>query len=456
MRLLLAFVLACGAACAGESPQQQSQDAHSANLLMQRPEYRHLAKALVEHLEKQKSPQAAQVRHQYQATMPPHERQAQAQRNAPRGRGPRVNVFGVDAGGLIDAAASDDGTYSRKDREMYVREARAVAARLIQEQQYRAEQERLAQAAAEQERQRRAAEEQRRHEQERHARLQREAQERQRQEAEALATRQRQERDRIERERQAQLQAEQKERERQARLAEAAAEQVRQDIEYVETALRHLPDYEPHAAILIHYLIANGVPQGTELLNRHQALRQGANIDRFKRYREQDVQRARQGLAAIVKDEEEAFMREMAEAEARRRAPQPAPQPTPQPRPDARPAVPRERPAASAPAGASPLTANTLAREYEDNEVAADDKYRGKILHVIGVVDSVGKTEFTESPYVKLDSGIFLRDITCSFGKDDMPKLASLKKGQEVIITGRCDGKSFGAVVLSKCEVQAR
>jgi hypothetical protein len=87
------------------------------------------------------------------------------------------------------------------------------------------------------------------------------------------------------------------------------------------------------------------------------------------------------------------------------------------------------------------VTANRLVNEYKANEVAADEKFKGKMLLIEGLVDKIGK-DILDTSYVALTSGAEFEfvGVQCFFAKKDNAMLAGLHKGQKVAIKGRCDG----------------
>ena len=100
------------------------------------------------------------------------------------------------------------------------------------------------------------------------------------------------------------------------------------------------------------------------------------------------------------------------------------------------------------------VTAVQFAREYEDDEAAADRKYKDKVLEVTGVVDGA---EFEDDPdgYVLQLKGVLrgLKDVTvdCLFAKTPAvrAKLAALGPGKTVTIRGKCtDHTTLEACVL--------
>ena len=101
------------------------------------------------------------------------------------------------------------------------------------------------------------------------------------------------------------------------------------------------------------------------------------------------------------------------------------------------------------------VTANTIAAEYKANEVAADMKYKGKWITVSGRVDSIGKG-ILGGMYVTLKSsrGQFqvMNFIQCFFDSKYQQQLASLQKGQSVVMLGRVDGK-MGNIHVKGCRL---
>lgn len=89
-------------------------------------------------------------------------------------------------------------------------------------------------------------------------------------------------------------------------------------------------------------------------------------------------------------------------------------------------------------------TANALFKDYNDNEVAADEKMKGKVIEVSGTVQSIDK-DFTDSIIVRLKtSNEFLPAI---MGIRDSEKSAALalKKGQQIVVTCKSMARVVGA-----------
>lgn len=89
--------------------------------------------------------------------------------------------------------------------------------------------------------------------------------------------------------------------------------------------------------------------------------------------------------------------------------------------------------------------------DFEANEVAARMKYGDGIITVCGYVNSVRVSDFTGEPYVTLAESVTsyrLRWVFCEFTASAMPRLAQLKKGDFVHISGRLGTTLAGSVWL--------
>ena len=98
------------------------------------------------------------------------------------------------------------------------------------------------------------------------------------------------------------------------------------------------------------------------------------------------------------------------------------------------------------------LSADQLYREYESNEVAADEKYKGKIIIVYGEIQDIGK-DIMDEPYIVIGGGGFLDGVQCSFTKSQGSSIASLSKGQNVKVKGEVSGK-MGNVQIKNSSLQ--
>ena len=96
------------------------------------------------------------------------------------------------------------------------------------------------------------------------------------------------------------------------------------------------------------------------------------------------------------------------------------------------------------------VTSKTLYKEYNNNEIAADDKYKGKIIQVRGTIRDIGK-DIMDDAYISLIGDDFFGDVQCFF--TDKSYLLNLKKGQRVNVIGYCDGL-FMNIILQNCIIK--
>ncbi|MDR1463624.1 MAG: OB-fold putative lipoprotein [Azoarcus sp.] len=82
------------------------------------------------------------------------------------------------------------------------------------------------------------------------------------------------------------------------------------------------------------------------------------------------------------------------------------------------------------------VSAVQLARDYDANTVAADQKYKDKEFKVSGKVSDIS-TDFTGAPYVSMGGGFAPPQF--SFDRDAADQLAKIKKGMQLTLL--CIGK---------------
>jgi len=103
------------------------------------------------------------------------------------------------------------------------------------------------------------------------------------------------------------------------------------------------------------------------------------------------------------------------------------------------------------------LSTNQLYSEYSTNEVAADKKYKGKVVIVSGIIKEIGMVHkdipwlYRVSLYVMTGSSkvydedipyLYIGDgIICCHAKSDESLIAHLSQGQQVTIKGTVIGK---------------
>lgn len=98
------------------------------------------------------------------------------------------------------------------------------------------------------------------------------------------------------------------------------------------------------------------------------------------------------------------------------------------------------------------VSANALYNEYEDNEVAASDKYDGKVIIVTGTIQDIGK-DIVDQAYVILGGTGALNGVQCMFIESQNTSIANLSKGQHVRVKGEVSGK-MGNIIMRNCAIE--
>ena len=98
-----------------------------------------------------------------------------------------------------------------------------------------------------------------------------------------------------------------------------------------------------------------------------------------------------------------------------------------------------------------------LYSDYAANEVAADEKYKDKIVLLTGIVTNITKDDLVDDISITLltssYSNSILSGIECIFSNDHIKETAKLVKGQKITIKGKCEGLSVGAVMINGCSI---
>lgn len=97
-------------------------------------------------------------------------------------------------------------------------------------------------------------------------------------------------------------------------------------------------------------------------------------------------------------------------------------------------------------------TPQEICGEYEDNEVSADNKYKGKKVAITGTIERIIKSGFSDDPIIVF-KGTFIKDVKFYFSKDSNNEISNLSKGDKITIVGTCKGMTLVDVVLHKCKI---
>ncbi|MCL2831441.1 MAG: hypothetical protein FWD77_12015 [Betaproteobacteria bacterium] len=100
------------------------------------------------------------------------------------------------------------------------------------------------------------------------------------------------------------------------------------------------------------------------------------------------------------------------------------------------------------------VSAVDLLKAYDANEVAADSKFKGKIVEITGKVESIGK-DITDDQYISIDAGDPIRSVQCYFQESASSELAQVSKGQRITIRGKVDGLAMNVILKGSKIVKA-
>ncbi len=101
------------------------------------------------------------------------------------------------------------------------------------------------------------------------------------------------------------------------------------------------------------------------------------------------------------------------------------------------------------------VSADDIFAEFQENEVAANQKYKGKLVKITGVVNNINAADAFISANILLsvDSSMF-GSVQCNFNSNDSKSLSNVSKGQSVTIIGTCNGLASFNVMINDCEIQ--
>jgi hypothetical protein len=100
------------------------------------------------------------------------------------------------------------------------------------------------------------------------------------------------------------------------------------------------------------------------------------------------------------------------------------------------------------------VTAAELTADYQANEVAADERWKGKSVAITGVVAGT-KKDFMDDIYVILGSGARFEThhVQAFLGKKEKAKAAQLSTGSKATLTCRIDGMIIMSVMAKNCVI---
>ncbi len=96
---------------------------------------------------------------------------------------------------------------------------------------------------------------------------------------------------------------------------------------------------------------------------------------------------------------------------------------------------------------------NPFIKEFDDNQLAAEKKYKGKIIETSAYINNISE-DIAGKPFLSLSpkaSDYFGTSVKCNFNDKDV--LTSLKNGEWVKVQGEFKSQDLGIIVLSGCKI---
>lgn len=110
-------------------------------------------------------------------------------------------------------------------------------------------------------------------------------------------------------------------------------------------------------------------------------------------------------------------------------------------------------PTSSGAAIAVNVTAYKLAQDYEANELAADNKYKGKALSIVGSLVSINR-DFLDKPYLMLRAPNEFMGVHADLRESQATLAAGLSRGQRVSLVCEGNGMIVGSPMLKDCVIE--
>jgi hypothetical protein len=89
-----------------------------------------------------------------------------------------------------------------------------------------------------------------------------------------------------------------------------------------------------------------------------------------------------------------------------------------------------------------------LIKDYDNNEISADQKYKGRLVEISGIVGDI-KRDLLGNIYVTVGTGklIEIPQAQCFFDEASESIAAGLSKGDSVVIRGRVEGLMMNVLI---------
>ena len=97
------------------------------------------------------------------------------------------------------------------------------------------------------------------------------------------------------------------------------------------------------------------------------------------------------------------------------------------------------------------VSAGKLLSVFFDNQVAADQQYKNRVVRFDSIVHTIRRELGANVLYCETERGL----LRCEFAADDSSILGCLSKGQKVQITGVVKGLFLANVIISGCRINS-
>ncbi|MDR1251395.1 MAG: OB-fold putative lipoprotein [Treponema sp.] len=105
------------------------------------------------------------------------------------------------------------------------------------------------------------------------------------------------------------------------------------------------------------------------------------------------------------------------------------------------------------PSGTIEITAKQLYEAFRANQLQADMTYKDKTVKVTGVVAGINK-DYLDNYYVEIEGTSSFATVDVYVNASELNKIANLKKGQTVMVVGKCDGYTGITVDIKNANIQ--
>ena len=95
-----------------------------------------------------------------------------------------------------------------------------------------------------------------------------------------------------------------------------------------------------------------------------------------------------------------------------------------------------------------------LVKAYEENELAADRVYKGKLAAITGKVESVNEMLGQRFVILKPDY-LSIGGVRCHFEREHVEQLVKLKAEQVITVQGKIDGYGLASVTVENCTIKS-